>query len=199
MRVLRLLPAKLATADAIASRDGLSFNAWVADVLDRVTLLDAVAQTEGKTGRELLGAIAAQLASSAGVSSLVTRNEWQRLQETGRPKKGVTIRLYADEREALKQHAAALGHTVTSWVSSLVRTHLRKAPLLAVSETEALLEAVRQLAAVGRNLNTVVHRLHKEGRWAGNLDLYADLLGEVKSVNARIEDVLAVAINRAEE
>ena len=113
--------------------------------------------------------------------------------------KRLSIRLKEADREEVRAHAKAMGSTVTRWVTALIRARIRKAPLLSVAETEALAEANRQLAAVGRNLNTVVHRLHREGRWAGNLDLYAELLASVKAVRARVEAVIASGQARAED
>lgn len=198
-RLLRVPKERLALMDAIAAREGLSFNAWANDVLDRLAVLDAVAQSEGRDGRAVLAAITTQLAGGAGKSHLVQKEERRRETETPAIKKAMTFRFDAKDREAIRKHAAAVGHTVTSWVVAVVRAKIRNAPILAMTEAEALLAASRELNAVGRNLNTVVHMLHREGRWAGGLDLYAQLLGEVKAVRARFEEVMASAYTRAED
>lgn len=92
-----------------------------------------------------------------------------------------------------------MGLTTTGWVTSLIRARVRKAPLFARQEVEALIECVKALGAVGRNLNTVVHRLHREGTWHGTNVLYNDLLAEVRHVAAHVQVIIAAAHDRAEE
>lgn len=163
--------------------------------------LDALARGQGVSTNALLELIAERVVGGgAGAEDGEREQEQEGEASDARGKyKGVHIRLREMDRAELREQAAATGHTLTGWVTAVLRARSRKAPLLAICETEALVEANRQLAAVGRNLNTVVHRLHREGRWAGNLDLYARLLEAVKRHRARIEAVIASAHERAEE
>lgn len=155
--------------------------------------LDALARAQGISTNAFLEVIAERVVR---VSDGSPTNEPPR-EERG-AYKGVHFRLREADREALREQAASTGYTITGWVTAVIRARVRKAPLLAVAEIEALIEANRQLAAVGRNLNTVVHQLHRTGRWAGNLDLYAKLLEIVKRNRARVEAVIASAHEQAD-
>lgn len=67
----------------------------------------------------------------------------------------LTVRLVADDRLLLRERAAARGMPAASYVSTLVRSHLRSLAPLPDRELEALRSAVTQLAAIGRNLNAM--------------------------------------------
>ncbi|WNH54836.1 hypothetical protein PDM29_20700 (plasmid) [Stenotrophomonas oahuensis] len=159
--------------------------------------LDEVARSQGVSTNALLEALAAQAQASAVAGDPVPVERQESDQSRG-SYKGVYIRLRAADRDAFREQAASAGYTVTGWLTALARSASRQGPLLVHAEIEGLIEALRQLAAVGRNLNTVVHQLHRSGRWAGNLDLYASLLETVKRSRARVEDVIARAHERAE-
>ena len=68
----------------------------------------------------------------------------------------LTVRLVPDDRLLLRERAAARGMPAASYVSTLVRSHLRSLAPLPDRELEALRSAVTQLAALGRNLNALV-------------------------------------------
>ena len=223
-RPVRLDPALWAGLDALAKAQGVSTNALMEAVGKRLV---GVGQSEPKgKGDPIADALREQLkaadmralllrATRAGktVGAWVTDAVRSLLAQEGLPalpaaadgegqaidRRKVTIRLRHADKLEIQQQAAAMGTTLTGWITALARSRIRKAPLLAVPETAALAEANKQLAAVGRNLNTVVHRLHREGRWAGNLDLYAELLASVKAVRARVEAVIAAGQARAED
>jgi hypothetical protein len=67
----------------------------------------------------------------------------------------VTVRLVPEDRLLLAERAAARGMPAASYVSSLVRSHLRSLAPLPHRELEALRSAVTQLSAIGRNLNAM--------------------------------------------
>jgi hypothetical protein len=67
----------------------------------------------------------------------------------------VTVRLVPDDTLLLRERAAARGMPTASYVSTLVRSHLRSLAPLPDRELEALRSAVTQLAAIGRNLNVM--------------------------------------------
>ena len=161
--------------------------------------LDLIAKAQGVSTNALLETMAKTVIASAGMEAEVATGEADQSPASQGAYKGVFIRLRADDRTAFKEQAAVAGFTMTGWLTSLARAAARKGPLFVRSEIEGLVEANRQLAAAGRLLNTVVHRLHREGRWAGNLDLYANLLETVKRNRARVEDVIAQAHERPVE
>jgi hypothetical protein len=73
----------------------------------------------------------------------------------------VTIRLVADDQALLRERAAARTMPAATYVSSLVRAHLRQVAPLPDRELAALRATVNELAAVGRNLNTMTRLLHQ--------------------------------------
>jgi O-acetyl-ADP-ribose deacetylase (regulator of RNase III) len=79
----------------------------------------------------------------------------------------VTVRLVPDDSLLLRERAAARGMPAASYVSTLVRSHLRSLAPLPDRELEALRSAVTQLAAIGRNLNAMARTALSTGTAAG--------------------------------
>ena len=67
----------------------------------------------------------------------------------------VTVRLVPDDSLLLRERAATRRMPAATYVSMLVRSHLRSLAPLPDRELEALRSAVTQLAAIGRNLNVM--------------------------------------------
>ena len=67
----------------------------------------------------------------------------------------VTVRLRPDDQQLLKERAAARDMPAATYVSVLVRAHLRSLAPLPNEELLALRRAVSELSAIGRNLNQV--------------------------------------------
>jgi predicted DNA binding CopG/RHH family protein len=79
----------------------------------------------------------------------------------------VTIRLVGEDRTLLRERAAARAMPAATYVSILVRTHLRNVVPIPDRELSALRTAVNELSAVGRNLNAMARLLHQDGRQPG--------------------------------
>ena len=79
----------------------------------------------------------------------------------------VTVRLIPNDSLLLRERAAARGMPAASYVSTLVRSHLRSLAPLPDRELEALRSAVTQLAAIGRNLNAMARTALAGGTAAG--------------------------------
>jgi hypothetical protein len=80
----------------------------------------------------------------------------------------VTVRLVPDDCHLLRERAAARGMPAASYVSTLVRSHLRSLAPLPDRELEALRSAVtQQLAVIGRNLNVMARTVSAGGTAAG--------------------------------
>lgn len=67
----------------------------------------------------------------------------------------LTIRLIHEDRALLRERAAARTMAAATYVSYLIRAHLRQLAPLPERELSALQGAVNQLAALGRNVNFV--------------------------------------------
>ena len=78
----------------------------------------------------------------------------------------MTVRLVPEDRALLRERAAARTMPVATYVSVLVRSHLRRLAPLPERELSSLQAAVRELAAIGRNLNTMARLLQQDARQA---------------------------------
>lgn len=74
------------------------------------------------------------------------------------------VRLRGDDRLLLQERAAARGMASATYMSVLVRTHLRSLAPLPKDELVALKEAVSALGAIGRNLNQIARAANNGGR-----------------------------------
>lgn len=75
----------------------------------------------------------------------------------------LNIRLRTDDRLLLHERAAARGMASATYISVLVRSHLRSLAPLPKEELLALKRAVAELGAIGRNVNQIA-RAANEGR-----------------------------------
>lgn len=85
------------------------------------------------------------------------------------PGSGLYVRLLQEDRLLLHERSAARGMASATYVSVLVRSHLRSLAPLPKDELAALKRAVSELGAVGRNLNQLA-RLANQGARIGGVD-----------------------------
>ena len=83
------------------------------------------------------------------------------------PAARLTVRLRREDRLLLHERAAARGMASATYVSVLVRAHLRDLTPLPKDELAALKRAVGELGAIGRNLNQITRAVNQGGRVAG--------------------------------
>jgi hypothetical protein len=79
----------------------------------------------------------------------------------------VCIRLRPDDRLLLRERALARGMPSATYVSVLLRAHLRNLAPLPKEELVALKRGVAELGAIGRNLNQIVRAANSGGRVVG--------------------------------
>ena len=89
----------------------------------------------------------------------------------------VTVRLVPEDRALLRERAAARTMPAATYVSVLVRAHLRQLAPLPDRELSALQSAVNELAVLGRNLNTIARSFQQDRREVapGRGEVYAML------------------------
>jgi hypothetical protein len=89
----------------------------------------------------------------------------------------VTVRLIPEDRALLRGRAMARNMPAATYVSMLVRAHLRHVAPLPSSELTALRAAVNDLAILGRYLNTIARLLQQYRREVvpGQRDVFAML------------------------
>jgi antitoxin component of RelBE/YafQ-DinJ toxin-antitoxin module len=78
----------------------------------------------------------------------------------------LSIRLAPDDRAFLTERAAARDMAAATYVSVLVRAHLRALAPLPEAELMALKRAIAELSAIGRNLNQIARVANQGGRTA---------------------------------
>jgi hypothetical protein len=79
----------------------------------------------------------------------------------------VCIRLRPDDRLLLRERASARRMPSATYVSVLLRAHLRNLTPLPKEELVALKRCVAELGAVGRNLNQIARTANSDGRVVG--------------------------------
>lgn len=77
------------------------------------------------------------------------------------------VRLWPDDQLLLAEGAAARRMPAATYVSALVRAHLRHMAPLPNDELQALKESIAQLGAVGRNLNHIALTVRQGGAHTG--------------------------------
>lgn len=78
----------------------------------------------------------------------------------------LSVRLADDDRALLTERAAARDMAAATYVSVLVRAHLRGLAPLPKAELTALKRSVAELSAIGRNLNQIARAANQGGRTA---------------------------------
>lgn len=79
----------------------------------------------------------------------------------------VTVRLRPDDQILLRERAAARGMASATYVSVLVRSHLRSLAPLPKEELLAVKRAVAELGGIGRNLNQIARAANQGERVNG--------------------------------
>jgi len=82
------------------------------------------------------------------------------------------VRLRPDDQQLLRERAAARRMAAATYVSVVVRSHLRDLAPLPADELRALNLVVAELGAIGRNLNQIVRATHQAGPAAGLRDVH---------------------------
>lgn len=83
------------------------------------------------------------------------------------PDSSLHVRLRPEDRLLLHERAAARGMASATYVSVLVRSHLRTLAPLPKDELVVLKRAVSELGAVGRNLNQIARAANQGARVGG--------------------------------
>jgi hypothetical protein len=71
------------------------------------------------------------------------------------------VRLHPDDKLILSEQAAARQMAVSTYISVLVRAHLRNLAPLPKAELMALKHSVAEVGAIGRNLNQLTRLAHQ--------------------------------------
>jgi len=99
----------------------------------------------------------------------IDQSDTQVLKSRHRPLRGsrLCVRLHPDDQLLLRERAAARQMAAATYVSVLVRSHLRTLAPLPKAELMALKRSVAELGVLGRNVNQLVRLAHQGAGSAG--------------------------------
>lgn len=104
------------------------------------------------------------------------------------------VRLTVEEMAALEHRASNEGVSPGAWIVRVLRANLLAKAQPTPPELDALRAATEQLAAVGRNLNAAIHRMHREGR--GQALPILELRQAVEELRGQASAVIVAATSR---
>ena len=129
------------------------------------TRLRALAQRENQSEsallKQLLGVVLRGVCDEAPGS--------KECAETSNRQARLTIRLQADDRLLLRERAKSRLMPTATYVSVLVRAHLRSLSPLPKDELLALKRSIAELGAIGRNINQIAKVANEGGRLPGSV------------------------------
>lgn len=137
---------------AIADRECLSESAW----LKRLVLREIRACHDGSGGG----------VESGRTGGHHSAPEARRAGIRGRP---MLVRLRNDDRLLLDARAEARGMRPATYVSVLIRVHLRQLAPLPKDELLAMKRSIGELASIGRNINQIAKVVNEGGRAPGSV------------------------------
>jgi hypothetical protein len=148
----RVSPDIKLQAKAVADREFLSEAAW----LKRLVLRE-IRSCDGANGggREPCRAEGVRRSSSE-----------PRERGYGKP---MLVRLRIEDRLLLDARAEARGMRPATYVSVLIRSHLRRLTPLPKDEFLALKRSIGELASIGRNINQIARAVNEGGRAPGSV------------------------------
>ncbi|MGH8183249.1 MAG: hypothetical protein ACREPH_06295, partial [Rhodanobacteraceae bacterium] len=106
------------------------------------------------------------------------------------------LRLWANEIQAIRALAGPEGYSAQAWVVRQLRQRLEGAIPFAKEELVELRDAIRELSAVGRNLNTLVHVLLRSDRLVGDLLDLPDLAKKIETLRRTVTATMIRATHR---
>jgi hypothetical protein len=124
--------------------------------------LRTLAERQGLTASALLKRLVDTTLRGAPVSEPIMGAT----EPTGRRTR-IYVRLRQDDHALLRERAAGRGMPSATYVSILIRAHLRAVPPLPDRELAELKRSVGALGMVGRNLNQLARVAHQTGRVEG--------------------------------
>jgi len=140
-------------AKAVADREFLSEAAW----LKRLVL------------REIRGCDGAHDGEQHSSRTDDVRRQSGAKERTNGCGKPVLVRLRGEDRLLMDARAEARGMRSATYVSVLIRSHLRKLAPLPKDELLALKRSIAELATIGRNINRIARAVNEGGRSPGSV------------------------------
>jgi hypothetical protein len=79
----------------------------------------------------------------------------------------ISVRLRTDDLQLLRERAKARAMPTSTYVSLLIRSHLRALAPLPTAELDALKRSVAEVSAIGRHLNQIARAVNQDDRLGG--------------------------------
>ena len=127
--------------------------------------LRALAQREGRTESALLKELLGVMLRGVGNEVLSE----PRQDGGGLRQARLTVRLQPSDQVLLRDRAAARAMPAATYVSVLVRAHLRSLTPLPKDELLALKRSIAGLGAIGRNINQITKVANEGGGWPSSV------------------------------
>jgi hypothetical protein len=132
---------------------------------DTKQIIESIARQQQLTESAWLRRLISSTLQSAGAAPSGTA-EAEAPEESPRAAR-LTIRLVPEDQLLLQARAAARGMPSATYISVMVRAHLRGVVPLPKEELQALRRATGELAVIGRNLNQLARAANQTGRVTG--------------------------------
>jgi hypothetical protein len=128
-------------------------------------LVDSISRQQQLTESAWLRRLITSTLQSAGAAATMAAhgNASERPSRTSR----LMVRLARDDQLLLQARAAQRGMPAATYVSVLVRAHLRAVTPVPKEELQTLRRAIGEIAAIGRNLNQLARAANQPGRVTG--------------------------------
>jgi hypothetical protein len=117
----------------------------------------AVARHQGLSESALLKRLVEAALVTAGAVKTDTTEPIQPVAASGK----ISVRLRPDDLLLLRERATARGMPTGTYVSFLIRSHLRSLAPLPTAELAGLKHSLAEVGAIGRNLNQIAHALNR--------------------------------------
>lgn len=107
----------------------------------------------------------------------------------------IRLRLRSDEVRAIRALAEPEGYSAQAWIVRQLRHRLDGAIPFAKDELDELREVMRELGALGRNLNRMLHILRRTDRLEGSLEMEA-LSANIEQLRRAVTETFTRATHR---
>ena len=103
----------------------------------------------------------------------------------------VSVRLRADDLLLLRERAQARGLPTSTYISYLVRSHLRAQAPLPHLELAALKRSVAEIGAIGRNINQIARAVNQQ-QWPSGPDagVLSEMIRVLTTTRAQIKALI---------
>lgn len=160
--------------------------------LDLKARFNALAQSQGLSDSELLRALVAMATDQAPQSSKPVKPEPAQAEL-----ERITVRMPSFLLQAAKRQAEKKGMATSRWIAALVQSNLTHSPVMNDDELAALLGNLRELVAIGRNINQMAKSLNQNFHLTEHVRL--DKLQDLKQLVEENKQAIRLLIRASQQ